>query len=53
MEVEDVEASIARATEHGAEVVLPPQHLPEGEVMAILCDSEGLSFGVFSPAEEA
>ncbi len=52
MEVEDVQASVARATEHGAEVVLPPQHLPEGEVMAILCDIEGLAFGVFSPAKK-
>ena len=52
IEVEDVKTYVARATEHGAEVVLPPQHLPEGEVMAILCDIEGLAFGVFSPAKK-
>ena len=51
IEVDDVEAAVARATDHGADVVMPPQHLPEGEVMAILIDSAGLTFSVFSPAE--
>ena len=51
MEVEDVEASITRATEHGAQVVMPAQQLPEGEVMALLVDCEGLGFGIFSPAK--
>ena len=51
IEVEDVDAAVARCTDHGGEVVMPPQHLPEGEVMAILVDCEGLSFGVFSPKE--
>ena len=51
MEVEDVEAHITRAFEHGAQVVMPAQHLPEGEEMALLVDSEGLGFGLFSPAK--
>ena len=51
MEVEDVEASIARATEHGAKLVMPAQRLPEGEVMALMVDCEGLPFGVFTPAQ--
>ncbi len=51
MEVEDVEASIIRATERGAQVVMPAQRLPEGEVMALLVDCEGLGFGIFSPAK--
>ena len=49
IEVEDVDAAVARATDHGAHVMLTPQTLPEGEVMAILIDSEGLTFSVYSP----
>jgi predicted enzyme related to lactoylglutathione lyase len=30
---------------------MTPQHLPEGEVMAILVDCEGLTFSVYSPAD--
>ena len=51
VEVDDVEAAVSRATDHGAVVILAPQHLPEGEVMAILRDSEGLTFSVFSPKD--
>ncbi len=51
IEVDDVEAAVSRATDHGAVVVLSPQHLPEGEVMAILRDCEGLTFSVFSPKD--
>jgi len=31
------------------EVVVPPQHLPDGEVMAVLRDAQGLPFAAFSP----
>ena len=52
IEVDDVEIYLKRSTEHGAVVVMGPQHLPEGEVMAILRDCEGLPFGVFSPRKD-
>lgn len=48
VQVEDVPAAVGRATEHGAEVIVPAQHLPDGEVMAVLRDSHGLPFAVFS-----
>lgn len=48
IEVDDVPAAVSRATDHGADVVMNPQHLPEGEVMAILRDCEGLTFSVFN-----
>ncbi len=51
IEVQDVGSSITRATEHGAQVAMPAQQLPEGEVMALLVDSQGLGFGIFSPAK--
>ncbi len=51
IEVDDVDAAISRATDHGAEVIMAPQHLPEGEVMAILVDSEGLTFSVYTSPE--
>ena len=50
IEVEDCAASIARATELGASVLVAPQTLPDGDVMAILKDPSGMSFGVFQAA---
>lgn len=49
VEVEDLEAVMARATIQGATVILAPQVLPDGDTMALLADPEGLSFGVFKP----
>jgi hypothetical protein len=53
IEVEDVDAAVARATEHGAQVVMPTQQLPDGDVMALLVDIEGLGFGVFRSASSS
>jgi predicted enzyme related to lactoylglutathione lyase len=53
VEVDDVAEHVERAKKLGARVIVPPQHLPQGEVMAILIDVEGLPFGVFSPAKRA
>jgi predicted enzyme related to lactoylglutathione lyase len=47
MQVDDCPAHVARALELGASVLIPPQALPDGDVMAILKDPAGLSFGVF------
>ena len=44
--VEDVDQSVARATELGARVIVPPTALPDGDVMAVLADPQGLTFGL-------
>lgn len=46
VEVEDVDASIAKALERGAQVLVPKSALPDGDVMAVLRDPLGLSFGL-------
>ena len=46
----DLEPTVARARELGAQVVVPPQALPEGDALAILVDPEGRPFGVYRPA---
>lgn len=50
IEVEDLDATIAQATQLGGAVLLPPQTLPGGEAMAILRDPEGMTFGIYRPA---
>lgn len=46
MEVEDVAATVARAEAAGAQVIVPRSALPDGDVMAVLRDPSGSSFGV-------
>jgi predicted enzyme related to lactoylglutathione lyase len=46
MEVDDIDASVAKATNLGAKVLVPKSVLPDGDVMAVLQDPTGLSFGV-------
>lgn len=48
MEVDDVEATIHAAKEKGAQVLVPRSELPDGDVMAILIDPSGMSFGLVS-----
>ena len=43
---DDVAATLARATEAGAQVVLPVTPLPDGDVMAIVRDPAGVSIGL-------
>lgn len=50
VEVDDCAAYVARATTLGATVLVAPQALPDGDVMAILKDPAGLSFGVMQAA---
>jgi predicted enzyme related to lactoylglutathione lyase len=50
VEVEDCGAYVAKAQTLGASTLMPPQSLPDGDVMAILKDPCGVSFGVFQPA---
>lgn len=46
----DVEGAVGRARGLGAQVVVPPQTLPDGDALAILVDPEGRPFGVYRPA---
>lgn len=46
VEVEDCAASVAQAVALGASVLVPPSALPDGDVMAILKDPCGMSFGI-------
>ncbi|HLG15660.1 MAG TPA: VOC family protein [Blastocatellia bacterium] len=50
VEVDDVAASVEKATTLGASVIVPLQKLPDGDEMAIVLDPEGIPFGVFKPA---
>jgi predicted enzyme related to lactoylglutathione lyase len=46
VEVEDVKATVEQATQLGANVVIPPQTLPDGDEMALILDPEGIPFGL-------
>ena len=46
MEVEDVQATVLKAGRLGAEVVIAPFVLPEGDEVAVLRDPLGLTFAV-------
>lgn len=50
IEVDDVDAAIAKATARGAQVLFPKSLLPDGDTMALLLDPAGLSFGIYTPA---
>ena len=50
IEAPELESAVARARGLGAQVVVPPQTLPEGDALAILVDPEGRPFGVYSRA---
>ena len=46
IEVTDIQDAVRRVSENGGTVLIPPQTLPQGEQMAILRDTMGMSFGV-------
>ena len=46
VEVDDVAASVLQVEKLGGQVVIPPQTLPDGDQLAIVLDTEGLSFGL-------
>ena len=49
IEVPDVATTVDSATQAGAQVIIPPQVLPDGDEMAVLLDPEGIPFGVTKP----
>ena len=46
VQVDDVEACLARATSFGATVIVPKTTLPDGNVMAVLLDPQGLPVAI-------
>lgn len=48
----DVDATVARATELGGSVYVPPTDIPEVGRFAVLADPQGAVFAVFSPTGE-
>ncbi|HEX5071972.1 MAG TPA: VOC family protein [Gemmatimonadaceae bacterium] len=46
VEVDDVAASVMKVEQLGGRIVIPPQTLPDGDRLAIVLDTEGLSLGV-------
>ena len=49
IEVDDIDAYVAKAMSNGATVIVPKSQLPDGDALAILLDPAGLSFGLYSP----
>ena len=45
--VGDVKAAVAKAQTLGAEVLIPPTMLPEGDEMSVLLSPTGMSFAVW------
>ena len=52
IEVDDIHDAVENAKKFGANVLISPQQLPDGEVLSILHDPEGVSFGLYQPAAE-
>jgi len=46
VEVDDVAAYAAEVEHLGGQILIPPQTLPDGDQLAIVLDTEGLSFGL-------
>jgi predicted enzyme related to lactoylglutathione lyase len=53
VEVADIDAALARATELGGSVIMPKQLLPDGDSMALALDPLGRSFGLMTRGEAA
>ena len=49
VEVDDIDAFIAKAAALGASVIVPKSELPDGDALAIVLDPAGLSFGLYRP----
>jgi predicted enzyme related to lactoylglutathione lyase len=46
IETADVRAAVRRAEQLGAQVIIPPSTLPEGDEMAVMRDPQGMAFAV-------
>jgi uncharacterized protein len=52
VEVDDVDACLAKATKLGGTVIIGHQKLPDGDEMAVILDVEGIPVGLFKPAAD-
>lgn len=50
IEVDDVEAMVEKAKKEGAQIIVPPSKLPEGDEMAVLLAPNQMSFAVHRSA---
>jgi uncharacterized protein len=48
IQVESVADYVSKAEKLGAHAIIPPQTLPEGDVLAIMHDPQGIPFGLVS-----
>lgn len=48
--VDDIKSTVQKAQALGAKLVIPPTVLPEGDEMAVLHDTQGMSFAVWKAA---
>jgi predicted enzyme related to lactoylglutathione lyase len=46
VEVDDVAAYAARVEQLGGQILIPPQVMPDGDELAVVLDTEGLSLGL-------
>ena len=46
VQVDDVEACVAKATALGAQVIVPKTALPDGNTMAVMLDPQGLPIAI-------
>lgn len=46
VEVKDIDATIKKAKKLGARTILPKSELPDGDAMVVMCDPQGLTFGL-------
>ncbi|MGH9838783.1 MAG: VOC family protein [Blastocatellia bacterium] len=49
VEVGDVAAYVEKAVGMGANVIIPPQKLPDGDEMAVIHDPEGIPLALYKP----
>lgn len=49
VQVDDIDAALARINELGGSTILPRQVLPDGDAIGIALDPLGRSFGVMTP----
>jgi uncharacterized protein len=50
IQVDSVADYVSKAEKMGARAIIPPQALPEGDVLAIMHDPQGIAFGLVSKA---
>jgi uncharacterized protein len=53
VEVEDIDAALARVQALGGTLIMPKQVLPDGDAMALALDPLGRSFGLTTPRRAA